>query len=341
MQSVPTGSAFSRFPLLQDSSIANGSGQISAGISSTLRAKNKSLRQKVSHGSVLSRQSSFVFLCFQSGVGWQRSLPNNFVENTIQAAPALLETITSHAQQSSRHANSNDCDGAISISNASSKPLGTFNSHSVSPTATSATSDSKSEMGTASLLLQSSSGESLFSFSDETNLTSLSIMPSISQTGDMVFSMASPELIPGASDSSALTPSTGVAAYSFSPGRGGSNAGSASGEEVGHVKWSALENERNKTIGHESDELKSQEKKAIVEVPVSASDLHAYLQLRYLCLKVVQAQQAGTIPDDLNAQLNGGQKATELNRMRDSCAQFLLMGRGAVIRKMQRHNGLK
>ena len=190
------------------------------------------------------------------------------------------------------------------------------------------------------MLLQSNSNEASFSFFDQLAPAELSIMPSISQTGDIVFSLASPIVDSGVAGASSQNPSVGVSVYSFSPGRG-ANSASSSGEKSRQVKWSTIENERNRTIGRESDELKSQEKKMSVEKPITAEDLHAYRQLRDLCLQVVESQEAGNISDSLMAAMSGGQKANELARMREDCGQFLVMGKESVIRKMQRHRGLK
>jgi hypothetical protein len=110
---------------------------------------------------------------------------------------------------------------------------------------------------------------------------------------------------------------------------------------MSHVNWSTLQSERNRVIGHESEELRSQEKSTTVETPILARDLHEYRQLRNLCFKVMEAQQAGQVSDILTMELSGSPKATELARLNQDCGQFLVMGRGAVIKKMQKHKGLK
>jgi hypothetical protein len=56
---------------------------------------------------------------------------------------------------------------------------------------------------------------------------------------------------------------------------------------------------------------------------------------------VVQAQEAGALPDNLTLELSSSPKATELARLGADCGKLLAMDRGAVIKKMQKHKGMK
>jgi hypothetical protein len=156
-----------------------------------------------------------------------------------------------------------------------------------------------------------------------------------------MFSMASPKQ--DVEQAAGATQSTSVEApiYLFSPGKNRSASSSASGERGIHVSQSALQGERNRLIGYESEELKSQQKSASVETPILGNDLHAYRQLRNLCQKVIEAQQAGALPDNLTLELSSSPKATELARLRTDCGKLLAMDRSAVIKKMRKHKGMR
>ena len=340
MQSASAITGSSNVPKPQGSSIASKSAQIASGISSISGAKNSLFKQKISHALGMNSLAPSSSFCFQPGVGWQRSSTADTVASAFQTIPVSLMTLAVKAQKSSETADADECAASDSSADASSESLATANRQFGSSASFSSPGATKVQDTPSGLLLQSNSNGTSFSFSNAPASANLSIMASISQTGDAVFSLVSPEGNSGTVDASAQNPTVGVSVFSFSPGRGASS-NSASGRESNQVKWSAIENERSRMIGHETDELKSQEAKASTEKPISFEDLHAYRQLRFLCLKVVEAQQAGNISDSLTAALSGGRKATELARMREDCGQFLVMGRDSVIRKMQRHNGLK
>jgi len=340
MQGASAVTGFNNIPKPQGSSIASKSIQIVSGISSTSGAKNRLLKQKISHAPGLDSLGLSSSLCFQPGVGWQRSSTADPASGAFQSVSISLMTLAVKAQKSSEITDADECAASNSSEDTSFGSLKTTNRQFGSPASFYSRGGANPQKAAPALLLQSNSSEASFSFSNAQTSTDLSIMASISQTGDIAFSLASSEGDSGASDASAQNPTVGVSVYSFSPGRGASS-GSASGRESSQVQWSTIEKERSQIIGHEPDELKSQEKQASTEKPISVEDLHAYRQLKFLCLKVVEAQQAGNISDSLTAALSGGQKATELARMREDCGQFLLMGRDSVIKKMQRHNGLK
>jgi hypothetical protein len=215
-----------------------------------------------------------------------------------------------------------------------SSQSGSFGPSSVS-------SSNNAQAAPASIVPLQGSIESSYTYSEGLALTPVSIRPSASQTGSLAFSIASPEENIDDTDSAIHGTFVEVPIYSFTPGTDASADQSASGEKSSHVNWSMLESERNRVVGHESEELRSQEKSATTEMPVLAKDLHAYRQLRYLCQKVVEMQAAGDLSDLLNMKITRGQNATELTRLRADCEQFLDMNRDTVIRKMQKHKGLK
>ena len=191
------------------------------------------------------------------------------------------------------------------------------------------------------VLPQAGSAELSYSYFDALASTPLSISPSVREPGILEFSIASPEV--GLSDSQAVPEDTVVEIpiYSFHPGGNSSASGLGSESKLSHVTWGALNSERNGVIGHESSQLRSQESSAATEVPILAKDLHAYRQLRLLCLKVVEMQQAGGAADLAGTNLVSGHNATELARLREDCGELLAMNRNALIRKMQKHKGLK
>jgi hypothetical protein len=171
--------------------------------------------------------------------------------------------------------------------------------------------------------------------------TLLSITPSVSAKGDIIFAIASPKQDVDQAAGETQSTSVEVPIYSFSPGRNASASSSASVGRAVHVSHSALQGETNRLIGFESEELKSQDKSASTETPILGTDLHGYRQLRNLCRKVIEAQEAGAMPDNLTLELSSSPKATELARLHEDCGKFLAMGRGAAIKKMQRHKGMK
>jgi hypothetical protein len=302
--------------------------------------------------------------CFQPGVGWLQRPPQvNTATRTFQTIPVSELAGAAKAQKLERARDSEDCNvstpgAGVSLANLvgggdtgltlSGQSQGTASNtpSSASPQSDSfASSSGSANQGSqgplAAFMVAPGESGTNFSFSRGLTRGSMPITPSVSSEGDLYFSIFSPELAKVEAADTTHSPLVGVTIYSFSPGRDTSASRSMLGEKANHVSSGTLEKERNRVIGYETEELKSQEQKASVEKPIAAEDLHAYRQLRYACLKIVAAQETGGVSNILNMEISGGQKVTELARLREDCGQFLVLGRDAAIRKMQKHKGLK
>jgi hypothetical protein len=317
--------------------------------------------QRLNRSSGVSSQGSASSLCFQPGVGWMRqSLSPDTATRAFQTVSSSMVDRTAKAQKLAPAADSMDCGGSslapdnslaslLEGSNTGSALAGKSMAASInappsqsgSSASSSAPSGQNSQGALPSAILTPGGSGSSYSYSGKPPSTSVSISPSISHTGELLFSIASPQQISINSEAAIQNTTVEVPIYSFTPGTGPAASASLSGETSSHVNWSTLQSEMNKVIGREPEELKSQEKKASVGTTIATEDVHEYRQLRTLCRRLEAAQQAGDVSNTLTMEIVGGRKATELARLREDCGQFLVMGKGAAIKKMQKHKGLK
>jgi hypothetical protein len=326
--------------------------------------KASSLKRRITQGAGTTSKPVSSTLCFQPGAGWiQRPLPPETAGRAFQTVPFPLLLRSARARTLVGTVDAEDCSASFSPIDASLASLLAGTALSSTPSAQSngaamnrfvtanlklgassslSTSNVSGSAGAPTAVLpQAGSAELSYSYFDALGSTPLSITPSVSRTGELEFSIASPEA--GLSDSQATPADTVVEIpiYFFHPGGDSSASGSGSESKLSHVTWSELNSERNGVIGYESTQLRSQESSAATEVPILAKDLHEYRQLRLLCLKVVEMQQAGGATDLADTNLVSGQNATELARLREDCGELLAMNRNALIRKMQKHKGLR
>jgi len=327
----------------QGLAVPSHNAQPPSSVTSAMPGNAAGLKHRVTRGVGITSKPVSSTLCFQPGVGWiQRSLPPDTAGRAFQTVPfpllfrsARAKTLVGTVDAEERSTPSAQSNGAA---------MNRFVTANLKP-GTSRSSSTSNVSGSAgaltAVLPQAGSAELSYSYFDALGSTPLSIRPSVSRTGDLEFSIASPEV--GLSDSQAVPEDTVVEIpiYSFHPGGNSSASGLGSESKLSHVTWGALNSERNGVIGHESSQLRSQESSAATEVPILAKDLHAYRQLRLLCLKVVEMQQAGGAADLAGTNLVSGHNATELARLREDCGELLAMNRNALIRKMQKHKGLK
>lgn len=348
----------------QGLAVPSHNAQPPSSVTSAMPGNAAGLKHRVTRGVGITSKPVSSTLCFQPGVGWiQRSLPPDTAGRAFQTVPFPLLFRSARAKTLVGTVDAEDCSASFSPIDASLASLLAGTSQRSTPSAqsngaamnrfvtanlkpgTSRSSSTSNVSGSAgaltAVLPQAGSAELSYSYFDALGSTPLSIRPSVSRTGDLEFSIASPEV--GLSDSQAVPEDTVVEIpiYSFHPGGNSSASGLGSESKLSHVTWGALNSERNGVIGHESSQLRSQESSAATEVPILAKDLHAYRQLRLLCLKVVEMQQAGGAADLAGTNLVSGHNATELARLREDCGELLAMNRNALIRKMQKHKGLK
>jgi hypothetical protein len=329
-----------------------------------MSGRAKTLTRRLNNAPGVAGKADTSSLCFQPGIGWlQRPSNMDTANSAFHSVPISLHADAAKARRLPQAADSEDCTPSIAGANASladlsvpgnarallsaqslgtaSKTHSTAGPQSDSFTSSSGSANQGSQGPSAAFMVAPGGSGTSFSFSGGLTQGSMPITPSVSSVGDLYFSIPSPELATVKAADTTHGPLVGVITYSFSPGRDTGASRSVSGEKSTHVSSNTLEKERNRAIGHESEELRSQEKSASAETPVLAKDLHAYRQLKYFCLKIVAAQEAGGASDISAMELSGGHKATELLRLGQGCDTFLAMGRDAAIRKMQKHKGLK
>jgi len=348
----------------QSSAVSGESALPAPGTSAITPGSGATLKRRLTRGPAIAIPAASSSLCFQPGVGWlQRPQPAGAVTAAFNTVPLPRIIRAARAQKLSGPVDSEDCTvSTLAAGASSSASTGAANadpalsaqgagatinaSASVSPGPSTqappaAAGGSKTQGRLPSAVLQTGSSESSYSYSTGLEATPLSIRPTVSTKGEIMFSIASPKQDVDQAAGAPQSTSVEVPIYLFSPGKDRSASSSASGERGVHVSQSALQSERNRLIGYESEELKSQEKSASVETPILGKDLHEYRQLRNMCQKVVQAQEAGALPDNLTLELSSSPKATELARLGADCGKLLAMDRGAVIKKMQKHKGMK